>query len=136
LNSKHHMSNIPAVFESKGAFSFLLSCIKEYNPSSRLTGILPHLKAFPADPAIKDLLKDEKPSALSNNPPHNANFAKTLSSLSKAISSMQKQLNTHIKATAPVSHKETAATSHTTRKTYSASIGNPALNFFDLYELV
>jgi hypothetical protein len=125
------MSIISMVFKPKGAFSFLLSHIKEYNPSSRQTDILPYLKALLADPIIKDLLKDEKPSALGNSTPPHASIASTLSSLSKAVSSMQKQLNTHLRITAPAMHKEPAAPFQPPCKTYLAIAGsrppNPSL---------
>jgi hypothetical protein len=46
------MSDFPMVFKPKGAFTFLLAQIKEYNLTTRKLGILPYLKAFIADPII------------------------------------------------------------------------------------
>jgi hypothetical protein len=114
------MSNIPMVFEPKGAFSLLLSHIKEYSPTSRQTVILPHLKAFLSNPVISDLLKSKKPIAASSIPPHTTNIASTLSSLTKAVSSIQKQLNTHLKDNAKAAPKKTANPASTTCKTYLA----------------
>jgi hypothetical protein len=128
------MSKIPTVFEPKGAFSFLLSCIKEYNPLSRKSGILPHLLTFIADPIIQELLnsnKDPTTPAPSGPQTQITGIQSTLSSLSKAISSIQKQLNTNskTKATAPTKGKD--GKTKPPQKTYLAIAGarppNPSL---------
>jgi hypothetical protein len=125
------MSNIPTVFEPKGAFSFLLSRIKEYNPTSRQTGILPHLKSFLADPIISELLKSNKPTPADSTTPPTAQIMSTLSSLTRAVSSIQKQLNTHPKDKAMAVPMKAANPASTPHKTYLAIAGsrppNPSL---------
>jgi hypothetical protein len=46
----------PTVFELKGAFTYLLTQIKEYNLTIRKTDISPHIRFFLADLTIKELL--------------------------------------------------------------------------------
>jgi hypothetical protein len=129
------MSNIPTVFKPKEAFSFLLSRIKEYNPNSRKTGILPHLKSFLADTTIQDLLCEGKDPALPANTSPIApddDIRSTLQSLSKAISSIQRQLSTTPKPKAATPDKGNKANGKKTPpKTYAAIAGarppNPSL---------
>jgi hypothetical protein len=58
------MSKTLTVFELKGAFTFILACIKEYNPPDRKMDIGLHIKAFLADPTIKELLEDSQAPAV------------------------------------------------------------------------
>jgi len=91
------MSNIPTVFEPKGTFASLLTCIKEYNPNARKLDITPHLKSFLADPTVKKLLDDSEAPANAATPIPSApgdEIQATLKSLSQAIISIQKKLAT------------------------------------------
>jgi hypothetical protein len=119
------MSNTLTVFKPKGAISFLLSHIKEYNPTAQKLGILPHLKSFIADPTIQELLNDsQNPAASANNSTHakDNDIQSTLSSLSKAITSIQKQLTTPPKSKANTLAKENNVNSKKTPKTYTAIV--------------
>jgi hypothetical protein len=128
------MSDFPTVFEPKGAFTFLLARIKEYNLTTRKLGILPHLKAFIADPIIQELLdcgKDPTTVEPNNQTAEDLNIQSTLQSLTKAIASIQKQLKPHPKAQAAPPKKGSGANNSKLTKMYAAIIStcppNPSL---------
>ena len=123
------------VFEPNGAFSLLLSRIKEYNPTSRKMGIGPHLRTFLADPTIQEVLGTGKdPAPQPSVPPINpeSEIQVTLKSLSKAIQDIQKKLsNPPTLAKASSTAKCAGAITTQPRKTYLAIAGsrppNPSL---------
>jgi hypothetical protein len=91
------MLKIPMVFEPKGAFAFILACIKEYNPAERKMGIGLHIKSFLADPTIKELLDDSQaPAALATHIPQEPgnDIQATLKLLTIAINNIQQKLST------------------------------------------
>jgi hypothetical protein len=129
------MSKIPTVFEPKGAFAFILACIKEYNPADRKTGIGPHIKSFLADPTIKELLDNSQaPAALAmhiSQEPGN-DIQAILKSLTIAINNIQHKLSTPPKQQpTPTTVKRSKGPSTTPTEKYLAIAGarppNPSL---------
>jgi hypothetical protein len=129
------MLKIPTVFEPKGAFTFLLACIKEYNPAHRKTGIGPHIKSFLADPTIKELLDNSQapaaPAMHTSQEPGN-DIQAALKMLTIAINNIQHKLSTPPKQQpAPTTVKCGKGLSNTPTEKYSAIAGtrppNPSL---------
>jgi hypothetical protein len=91
------MLKIPMVFEPKGSFMYILACIKEYNPANRKSDIGLHIKAFIANPIIKELLEDSQAPAVSakhiSQEPRK-DIQATLKSLTAAINNIQHKLPT------------------------------------------
>jgi len=130
------MSKTPTVFEPKGAFTYLLARIKEYNPTARKTDISPHIRSFLADPTIKELLDGSQAPAAAVAPATQLpgdEIQATLNALSLAITSIQKKLAEPHKQqqSAPPTAKRGAGPSTTASKKYLAIAGtrppNPSL---------
>jgi hypothetical protein len=129
------MSKIPMVFEPKGAFTFILACIKEYNPTERKTGIGLHIKSFLADPTIKELLNNSQaptaPTTHISQEPGN-DIQATLKSLTIVINNIQHKLSNPPKQqTAPTTVKRSKGPSTTPIEKYlaiaRARLPNPSL---------
>jgi len=83
-------------FDPQWAFSEILSRIKQHPPSLIKLDFEPHLRSFLSDPTIASMLSKSKAPANMLAPPHSAEFSEirnTLSSLSEAISTLQKKTN-------------------------------------------
>ena len=83
-------------FDPQWAFSEILSCIKRHPPSLIKLDFEPHLRSFLSDPTIASMLSKSEAPANTLAPPHSMEFSEirnTLSSLSEAISTLQKKTN-------------------------------------------
>src|SRR5712671_877626 len=83
-------------FDPQWAFSEILSRIKRHPPSLIKLDFEPHLRSFLSDPTITSMLSKSEAPANTLAPPHSVEFSEirnTLSSLSEAISTLQKKTN-------------------------------------------
>ena len=94
------MSNFPMGpirgFDPQWAFSEILTCIKRHPPSLIKSDFEPHLRSFLSDPTIASMLSTSEAPANTLAPSHSVELSEicnTLSSLTEAISTLQKKTN-------------------------------------------
>jgi len=83
-------------FDPQWAFSEILTCIKRHPPSLIKSDFEPHLRSFLSDPTIASMLSTSEAPANMLAPSHSAELLEirnTLSSLTEAISTLQKKTN-------------------------------------------
>src|SRR5712675_2131452 len=83
-------------FDPQRAFSEILSRIKRHPPSLIKLDFEPHLRSFLSDPTIASMLSKSEAPANTLAPPHSVELSEirnTLSSLTEATSTLQKQTN-------------------------------------------